>query len=161
MATDTVEATKENRKEKKVGRCLTLRLRRPAKACGQGAGPLELPHLVPEGGSEPVPGLVDDERGQAALTVVLGDDPGELLPLDWAAGSLVRLEEHVAHHVIHQLALLLQDRSVRQNVEHPACTVRRGRWGARTSLEMSICASSSLVAIRGARVGEILSESAR
>jgi hypothetical protein len=41
----------------------------------------------------PVPGLVDDE----------------LLPLDGAARGLVRLEEHVVHHLRHQLVLLLQD----------------------------------------------------
>jgi hypothetical protein len=58
-----------------------------------GGSPLELPHLVPEGGGEPVPGLVDDE----------------LLPLDGAVRGLVRLEEHVAHHLRHQLVLLLRD----------------------------------------------------
>jgi hypothetical protein len=72
---------------------LTQRLRRAARARRRGGSPLELPHLVPEGGGEPVPSLVDDE----------------LLPLDGAAGGLVRLEEHVVHHLRHQLVLLLRD----------------------------------------------------
>jgi hypothetical protein len=81
----------------------------------------------------------------------------------------VRLEEHVAHHLRHQLVLLLRDGgagrggAVRQNVEHLGCAVQRGGeggWGGgrrtRTSLEMSICASSSLVAMQGEGVGGVL-----
>jgi hypothetical protein len=68
------------------------------KKRGPRTGPLELPHLIAEGGGEPVPGLVDDERRERALAVVLGDDPGELLPLD---GGLVPLEQHVPHHLCH------------------------------------------------------------
>lgn len=88
--------------------CLTCRLRRAAGAIGRCTGPLELPHLVAEGGGEPVPCLVDDECWERALAVVLGDDPGDLLPLDGAARGLVRLEQHVAHHLRHQLVLLLR-----------------------------------------------------
>jgi hypothetical protein len=93
-------------KEKKKTVSLTRRL--SSRTRGRRAGPLQLPHLVAEGGGEPVPGLVDDERRERALAVVPGDDPGELLPLDGAAGGLVRLEQHVPHHLRHQLVLLLR-----------------------------------------------------